>query len=191
MTAVVTPVREHTVLADARGTRFSRHQRDRTTWRLVAFSMLALALMVVVGLVAGARLAERQALDDARRFPELLSGAFVDPETAQSVLEHDEDQLVLFDQLVVDRLLQNTSVRRVKVWSTDGEVLYSSDETEIGKIYELSDAKREALRTNRSVEEVSDLEDSESHGERPLADKLIEVYDPVRTKDGHRVLFET
>ena len=67
VTAVMTPVRRHAVLADARGTRFSRHRRDRTTWRLVAFSVLALALMMVFSLLAGARLAERQALLDARR----------------------------------------------------------------------------------------------------------------------------
>ena len=62
VTAVMTPVRRQAVLADARGTRFSRHRRDRTTWRLVAFSVLALALMMVFSFLAGARLAERQAL---------------------------------------------------------------------------------------------------------------------------------
>ena len=191
MTAVVTPVREHVVLADARGSRFSRHQRDRTTWRLVVGSLVALSLMLGFGALVGEQLAERQALVDARGFTVLLGEAFLTPDLAQDLLEGDETALDRFDVLVVDQLIRNTSVRRVKLWSADGKVLYSDDRAEIGKVYAMSDHKLEALRTNKAVEEVSNLEDSDSMRERPLGPQLIEVYVPVRTADGERVLFET
>ena len=190
MTSVGAPARAHVVLADARGSRLSRHQRDWTTWRLVAGSLVALSLMVAFGLVVGARLAERQALVDARRFTEVLGSTFITPDTAEALLQHDPSARSALDSIVSDHLIRDTSIRRVKVWSEAGEVLYSDDATEIGRFYPLSDHKREALRTDTAVEEVSNLSDSESRRERPLGSLLIEVYDPVPSADGRRVLFE-
>jgi two-component system, NarL family, sensor kinase len=190
VTQVAQPARPHLVLADARGSRLSRHQRDWTTWRLVVGSLVALGLMVVFGLVVGARLAERQALVDARRFTEMLADTFVDPEMARSLIEHDEAARDSLDVIVRDHLVGDTEVRRIKVWSTGGEVLYSNDGSEIGRFHPLSDHKMTALTTNTAVEEVSDLSDTESRGERPFGSQLIEVYDPVPSADGGRVLFE-
>jgi len=190
MTHVVAPVNSHAVLADARGPRLARRQRDWTTWRLVAGSLVALCLMLAFGLVVGARLAERQALIDARRFTELLGSTFIDPGTADALAHHDASAVSRLDRVVRDQLVHGTSVRRVKVWSSDGEVLYSDDPTEIGRRYPLSDLKRGALRSDAAVEEVSDLSDSESRRERPLGSRLIEVYAPVPTASGQRVLFE-
>ena len=186
-----TAARSHVVLADARGSRLSRHQRDWTTWRLVVGSLVALCLMVGFGLVVGARLAERQALIDARRFTELLGSTFVDQDMASALLQGDPSAVRLLDGRVREALVRDDSLRRVKVWSADGEVLYSDDGAEIGRVYPMSDHKHEALETNSTVEEVSDLSDSEGRAERPLGTQLIEVYDPVPSTGGERVLFET
>ena len=190
MPQVAQSSRSHLVLADARGTRLSRYQRDWTTWRLVVDSLLALCLMVGFGLVVGARLAERQALVDARRFTEMLADTFVDPEMARKLLEHDQAARNQLDVVVRDHLVGNTEVLRIKVWSPAGEVLYSNDLTEVGRFYPLSDHKRTALTSNTAVEEVSDLSDSESRSERPFGSQLIEVYDPVPSQGGGRILFE-
>ena len=190
MTQVAQSTRSHLVLADARGSRLSRHQRDWTTWRLVVGSLLALCLMVVFGLVVGARLAERQALVDARRFTEMLADTFVYPEMARRLLERDEAARRSLDVVVREHLVVDTEVRRIKVWSPEGEVLYSNDAAEMGRFYPLSDHKLIALTTNTAVEEVSDLSDSESRRERPFGSQLIEVYDPVPSAGGGRVLFE-
>ena len=190
MTDLGTPTRSHVVLADARGSRLSRHQRDWTTWRLVAGSLVALCLMVGFGLVVGARLAERQALVDARMFTELLATTLVDPGMAETLLTGDRGAVRTLDGLVRGHLGGDTELRRVKVWSPEGKVLYSDEGAEIGRTYPLSDHKREALRTNAAVEEVSDLSDSESRRERPFGPQLIEVYAPLPTAGGERVLFE-
>jgi signal transduction histidine kinase len=147
--------------------------------------------MVGFGLVVAARLAERQALVDARMFTELLASTLVDPGMAQTLLEGERGAVRTLDTMVEDHVGQDTELRRVKVWSPEGRVLYSDEAAEIGRSYPLSDHKLEALRTDTAVEEVSDLSDSESRRERPFGPKLIEVYAPMPTADGGRVLFET
>jgi len=190
MSTVAEERREHTVLVDARGSRASSRAADRTTWRLVVGSLLTLVFMVVAGFVVGARLAEKQALVDARRFTSLLATTFVPPDTAQALLDHDMKAGDALEEIVRDRLARETSVHRIKVWSPQGEVLYSNDRAEIGKRYPVSELKRKALVSNGPVEKVSDLSDSESRRERPLGSPLIEVYDPVPAAGGGRVLFE-
>lgn len=190
MTELGTPTRSHVVLADARGSRLSRHQRDWTTWRMVAGSLVALCLMVGFGLAVSARLAERQALVDARMFTELLANTLVDPGMAETLLTGDRGAARTLDGMVRGHLGGDTELRRVKVWSPDGTVLYSDERAEIGRTYPLSDHKREALRTDSAVEEVSDLSDSESRRERSFGPQLIEVYAPIPTAGGDRVLFE-
>jgi signal transduction histidine kinase len=158
---------------------------------MVAGSLVALCLMVTSGLAVAARLAERQALVDARMFTELLGSTLVDPGMADTLLAGDLGAARTLDDMVREHLGRDTELRRVKVWSADGTVLYSDERAEIGRTYTLSDHKREALRTNAAVEEVSDLSDSESRRERPFGDQLIEVYAPMPTASGERVLFET
>lgn len=158
---------------------------------MVVGSLLALCLMVGFGLVVGARLAERQALVDARRYTEMLGSMFVDQDMALALLEGDRSAVAFLDGQFREHLSHETSLRRIKVWSTDGEVLFSDDQEEIGRTYPLSDHKREALETNSTVEEVSDLSDSEGRAERNLGAQLIEVYAPIPAAGGQRVLFET
>ena len=154
-------------------------------------SLVALCLMVVFGLVVGARLAERQALVDARRYTEMLGSMFVDEDMAMALLRGDRNAVSFLDGQLREHLSQETSLRRIKVWSTDGVVLFSDDLAEIGRSYPMSDHKREALQTDATVEEVSDLSDSEGRAERNLGAQLIEVYDPISAAGGQRVLFET
>ena len=158
---------------------------------MVVGSLLALCLMVGFGLVVGARLAERQALVDARRYTEMLGSMFVDQDMALALLEGDRSAVAFLDGQFREHLSHETSLRRIKVWSTDGEVLFSDDQDEIGRTYPLSDHKREALETSSTVEEVSDLSDSEGRAERNLGAQLIEVYAPIPAAGGQRVLFET
>jgi two-component system, NarL family, sensor kinase len=157
----------------------------------VVGSLVALCLMVAFGLVVGARLAERQALVDARRYTEMLGSMFVDDDMARALLRGDPNAVLFLDGQLREHLSHETSLRRIKVWSTDGVVLFSDDPVEIGRSYPMSDHKREALQTNATVEEVSDLSDSEGRGERTLGAQLIEVYHPISATGGQRVLFET
>ena len=183
-------VRVRTVLAAAEGPTTTRRRADRSTWSLVAGSLVVLFLLIGVGQLVGARLAERQALIDATRFTELVGGTFVDEETAQGLLDGDSSARARMDEIVRGRLVVNTSVRRVKVWSQEGRVLYSDDPSEIGGVYRLGGEKLATLHSARPTASVSELDDREDAKERLLDDRLLEVYTAIRTSSGEPLLFE-
>src|SRR5262249_31296856 len=97
------------------------------------------------------------------------------------------------DKVVADEdgLLHRTLIRRVKLWSADGTVLYSNDPVEIGKSFPLDDEQREALATGTSDANVTDLTRAEDGSDQELGSKMVEVYTPLRAVDGRQVLFET
>lgn len=67
---------------------------------------------------------------------------------------------------------------RVKLWSRDGEVVYSDEPSLIGRRFPVSDALRGAF-ANQRVQEETDLTAPENEFERSLANRLLEVYLPV------------
>ena len=184
------PVRVRTVLVDARSHRAIRREGDRTAWSLVAGSLVVLLLLIGGGGFVGVRLAERQALIDATRFTELVGQTFVDPATAQGLIDGDPAARARMDETVRGRLKANTSVRRVKVWSERGTVLYSDATSEIGKHYALDDGKLAVLHSSHPTASVSDLSDEEDEHEAALDDRLLEVYTSIQTSSGKPLLFE-
>src|SRR5918912_4067314 len=75
-----------------------------------------------------------------------------------------------------------------RVWSPDGEVLYSSTESLIGQHHPVSDKLARALR-GWVVADLSRLDQPEDAYLRSQWDTLLEVYAPVRQQDSNgRVL---
>jgi signal transduction histidine kinase len=79
---------------------------------------------------------------------------------------------------------------RVKIWSEEGEIVYSDESRLIGEVYRLGDDEREALQHEGVTAELSDLERPENRFERGHGD-LLEVYTSIRTPSGAPLLFET
>lgn len=183
-------MRVRTVLVDARSHRTIRREGDRTAWSLIAGSLVVLLLLIAGGGFVGVRLAERQALIDATRFTELVGQTFVDPATAQGLIDGDPAARTRMDETVLGRLKANTSVRRVKVWSERGTVLYSDAHSEIGKHYALDEGKLAVLHSSHPTASVSDLSDEEDAHEAALDDRLLEVYTSIQTSSGKPLLFE-
>jgi signal transduction histidine kinase len=74
-------------------------------------------------------------------------------------------------------------VKRVKIWGTDGTVLFSNDPTQVGMHPTTEDDLEQAIAG--SVEsDISDLTKPENASERLLASKLFETYVPVRLTPG-------
>jgi signal transduction histidine kinase len=180
-----------TVLTDRRAPAATRSQAHETTRRLVAGSAVGLLILVAVGYAVGAHLAERQVLRDARHFNSFLAGGLIEPHLTPQLLGGDPEAISELDHLIQDRLVPRSSLRRVKVWSGDGRVVYSDDRREIGRVFRLSPAERTVIRTGASVAEVSDLSKKESALEREIGPQLLEIYSRVRTADGRPLLFET
>jgi two-component system, NarL family, sensor kinase len=80
-------------------------------------------------------------------------------------------------------------VVRVKLWSTDGTVLYADEPRLVGRTFSLSSEQRQVLSSPRTTAEVSDLSESENEFEQ--GSRLLEVYRPVWTPGGRELLFET
>src|SRR5919199_1184227 len=75
-----------------------------------------------------------------------------------------------------------------RVWSPDGEVLYSSTESLIGQHHPVSDQLARALR-GWVVADLSHLDQPENASLHSRSDTLLEVYAPVRQQDSNgRVL---
>lgn len=191
LSSVRTPVWSTTVLADRRVSSSPRGPAHETTRRLIAGSLAGLLILVVAGYLIGSRLAERQVLTDARRFSALLANGVVGPRLTPQLLAGDPQAIAELDSVVENRLLPRTSLRRVKLWSSDGRILYSDDRREIGRVFPLTRAQREVLRTGGAQAEVSDLTRDEDVLERRLEPRLLETYTRVRSDDGQPVLFET
>ncbi len=83
----------------------------------------------------------------------------------------------------------NADVVRVKIWASDGTILYSDDAQLIGMRYPLGPDEQVAL-TGPAAAAISNLTAPENVAERHFG-KLLEVYLGVRTPSGRRLLFET
>ena len=182
------------VLAD--GTSASERRRDRsrqTTHRILAGSLGALLVLLLAGYLIVAQVARQQALADSRHVTELVGETVIEPQLTPAFLRGrpgtlDRLNAVLEDE---DGLVQHTLVRRVKIWSPDGKVLYSNDPSEIGRSYPRDDERQSALDSGRTVATVSDLSQAEDVSDQSLGTRMVEVYTPLESANGEHVLFET
>jgi signal transduction histidine kinase len=157
---------------------------------LLRFALGTLAAIAVA--VAGGYYALRAvAMDEARRETRTRvqeAGHLVESALRDGLLRGDPAALRAVDDVVLGRVL-SSSVVRVKVWSSDGRVLYSDHPAQIGGRYALSPDALELLREGGAEVEVSDLSRPENTLDRGHGD-LIEAYTRLRTPDGTPVLFE-
>lgn len=164
----------------------------QTIYRVLAGNLAALLVLILAGYVVGARLAERQALADASRLTQLIGETVVGPRLTGLLADGDPAAIAELDRIFVNRLVEDTSIVRVKVWAPDGRVLYSDEHAEIGREFRLSETQRALLGPGRDAPtaEVSDLNEEENDGDRDLGTRLVEVYADITADDGSPALFE-
>lgn len=175
----------------------ARRRHAARGWGIVAAPMLqfilagALAMLLVVFAlsVASKRIGEREAIIEARSEALVKAQGLIEPIITDALLEGDPAQIAAIDQVVNEKILSDSLVR-VKIWSDEGEVLYSNEPREIGDTFELAEDDIEALEDGVVDAEVSDLTKPENRYERDY-DKLLEVYLPVQLPSGERVLYES
>ena len=171
----------------------ARSARDASVHprRIVVQLMLGvLGVLLVVGLVgslASRRLAEREAVNDAANTADVLAEAVIQPAVTQDLLTGSPAAVSAMDKVVHERVL-GPNVVRVKLWSTDGTVLYADEPRLVGRTFSLSSEQRQVLSSPRTTAEVSDLSRSENQFES--GDRLLEVYRPVWSPRGSEMLFE-
>jgi signal transduction histidine kinase len=154
--------------------------------------LLVSLLVVVVGgaLVAYAlgMLIETSAINRTASVTALYAESFVAPQlqslaSDQRLTESEVDALqgLLSDSALSQRVVS------FRIWSLDGEVLYSPQAELIGRTFEMSDHRREAT-TGALIGEISELGDPENAYERERWDRLIEIYVPVRSTGSSEII---
>jgi signal transduction histidine kinase len=156
------------------------------------FALAGLAALVVLGLVGWlvlSRATRDEAIADAKRLTEVDARNAIEPNLADGLATGDRRALERLDRVVRTRVLDDNVVR-VRVWTADGHIVYSDRRSQVGARYALGGDEQEILRNGGVDAEVSDLSRPENRFERRYG-KLLEVYLPVRTRGGNRLLFET
>ncbi len=160
---------------------------------LTQFSILSLALFVMIGALLGYNLTQffqDQALQQQEQVVSglvmpivgayldkkvLAEGAYPPPKDAT------EEEKGKYVYTLIERALANlggAGLVRLKVWNTDGMVAYSDDPKLVGQRFELADDLRQAF-DGRPVADISPLDKLENTDERGFG-QLLEVYTPLR-----------
>jgi two-component system, NarL family, sensor kinase len=159
--------------------------------RFALAGLVATILVAVVTAFASVSVGTDLAINDARRSTWVTAVGIIEPALDDGILQQDSDSLERLDSAVRENVLRGSLVR-VKVWGPDGKILYSDEPRLIGATFSL-DKHEAALFTAPAGSvgpeaEVSDLTSPENVFE--TEGKLLEVYIPVRTKQGTTLLYE-
>jgi signal transduction histidine kinase len=165
-----------------------QHPGSPGTTIVVKFALTSLVVFVVIGIaITNFRASDVRDREEARAGirSELVAQEIVRPLLADADLSRplSGETLAAVDERI--RGMRRTDPRfiRVKVWSTDGTVIYSDDPIQIGQRPELEGDLKEAIG-GRVENEISDLTADENAEERMIADRLFETYVPVRFSEG-------
>ncbi len=162
----------------------------RIVVQVVAAAVVVIVAVALTGAVAARRLAEAEAVNDAIVRAGLVSDSLLAPVLTDGVVAGDALALAALDRVVREQVLSD-SIVRVKVWTDEGEIVYSDEPRLVGSRFPLGADEREVLADPQTRAEVSDLTRPENRYERGRG-KLLEVYRPVSTlPGGTTVLFET
>ena len=159
---------------------------------VVQFLAAGFVALVVVVLATGALsrdAADEEAIHDARTLTSVLGRSVAQPAIPRGLVDGKASAIDRMDRHVLDRLLVG-DVRRIKIWSADGTVLYSDRTELIGSRYPLDGDELDALATGGTDAELSDLDKPENRFEREIGGDLLEVYTRITSPEGESLLFE-
>jgi two-component system, NarL family, sensor kinase len=156
--------------------------------RFMLGTLLAVAVVVIGGFFALRSVTINEAERETRQRVQ-IEGALVERAGLRDgILSGKQQARDRLDELVQSDVLTG-SIVRVKLWSTDGTILYSDQPQLIGKHYGLNEEEKRLLRVGGAEAELSDLSRPENKYERREG-KLLEAHTPIRTPNGKQVLFE-
>ena len=150
---------------------------------------MVLAVVTIGGTLAARRLAEREAVNGAAERADLLAETVVQPALTDRLLNREPAAYRDFEKVVRQRVLGDQVVH-VKLWTTTGTVLYSDEAALVGRQFTLDADQQSALDEPRTRAEISSLDRDENTLDSSSGGKLVEVYRPVWTPSGGKMLFE-
>jgi two-component system NarL family sensor kinase len=161
----------------------------RVVRRFVLANLIAVALLIAGSVWASGAAARDEAISDARDAIDQLAVLLVEPNIDERLPAGDPQAVARLDGVLRDRLTA-AEVIRVKIWTPEGQIVYSDEPRLIGRSYTLSEDDQEALADGETRAELSDLARPENEFERS-AGRLLEVYRQISTPAGQPLLLET
>ena len=154
--------------------------------QFVVSGLAAVALIVILVLVAFARAGREEAAASATEVTRVTAATVIAPLVDERVLAGDRDALARLDSRLRLGVLREP-VLRVTIYRPDGTLVYSSN-PDYGSSGFTEDM-REALRTGETYTRVGDP--LEPGSDVPAGVQLLDVYQPVVTPGGERLLVES
>jgi len=155
---------------------------------LIANLIVLLAGMAVIGSWVGAQI-EAGVLDHAASTSAFFVDSVISPrlQVLAAKTQLDDADISQIDWLM-DATLHGRRVVEVKIWSTDGTVLYSRRNPPlIGRHFGVDDDLGQALRGEVNAN-ISDLQDEENEYERQDFSRLLQVYAPIHHDIDGRII---
>jgi signal transduction histidine kinase len=152
--------------------------------------LLVLALLAVAGAHILHNAAVEDGVNDAAALASTQARFVVEPSLTDGLVSGDPTSIATFDRKLRPLLLE-PGVLRIKLWASDGTIIYSDDQRLIGKVFELGDDDRSTLTTGAAFAELVDTSSAENLFERGEYDgDLLQVYSRVTTPSGIPLLYE-
>ena len=150
--------------------------------------LAAVAIIVLLVLIAFGRTGRDEAVQNAKEATRLAAHGVMAPNLTRAVLDGDQAALARLDRIARPSLLREP-VLRVVVWDGRGEIVYSTERKLIGTRVPLEPEMRTALRTDSTQSHVGDP----ARPDNALREgtRLLDVYEPIRTDDGQRLLVQS
>jgi signal transduction histidine kinase len=150
--------------------------------------LVAVLVVVVASTWVFRRAGQHESIRDARQLTSVLARTVVQPHLRDGIV--DGEPAARAELAASLRGAISDPIVRVKLWRRDGTILYSDERRLVGDRFPLGDDELEAVDEGRVDAEISDLTRPENRFER-AEHKLLEVYLPVQTPDGTKLLFES
>jgi signal transduction histidine kinase len=163
---------------------FERLRGTSIVWRFAVTSLVVFGLIGIgIGALRAGDLRSRSEQAATVR-AELIAESVVAPLLVPADLEAPirGARFQALDRAIHEFAMEDAGVERVKVWNTDGMVVFSNDPEQVGGQPEMEEDLLEAFE-GEVASEISDLDEPENASERALADQLFETYVPVNLTD--------
>ncbi len=151
-------------------------------------SALALAVTSFAVVLLLRDSSREQAIAEAKSITHTYAQAVVEPALTDELLAGDPAALKAFRESAGPHLVDDR-VTRIKLWRSDGTIVYSDEPRLIGQRFELEPALTDVMRNGADEAEIGDTHNAENVFEQG-DDVVLEVYTRVRTPSGQSALFE-
>jgi two-component system, NarL family, sensor kinase len=171
--------------------------RPRSLWHLLHHELVgfylataAALLAVALGAVVTSRMVARdEALHDRERGTHRLADLSLRPLLANWLQSGTQESLDQLNGAVWNRM-SDGYLTEVTVWSENGRIIYSDDNTAIGTIVEPPDEVISAINRGTTHSDFEDTPELEAGGTQADGEGFVEVYVPIDIPGQPRYAFE-